>query len=168
MPRFLVYVCFFFGSFTYTSCVKDSCRDVVCYNEGLCVDGRCACLSGYEGAYCEIRWHEKFAGTWDSEELVADSANDITFRSYRFTIKTEDSAGLFIADGLAEFPAGVICEISGRYRFKFRTQSYQDSSFYIEGGEGWLDTLTGQVTGGYTYRLDDRRYSSEMKWTRIP
>ncbi len=165
--RLLVCSGFLFWSLL-TSCVKDNCRDVVCNNEGLCVDGHCACLSGYEGIQCEKRWHEKFTGTWYNEELVADSANEITSRSYRLIIRAEDTAGIFIADSLAGFTARVICEISGRYRFNFRVQSYQDSSFYIESGGGLLDTVTGQVTGGYTYRLHNHRYSSEMKWTRMP
>ncbi len=168
MPRFIVYACLLFWSLLYPSCVKDNCGDVVCDNDGLCVDGYCACLTGYEGAQCETRWHEKFAGAWYNEELIADSANETVSRSYRLVIRAEDSAGIFFADSLAGFAVPVICEISGRYRFNFRVQSYHDSSFYIEGGQGLLDTLTGQVTGGYTYRLHNQRYSSEMKWTRMP
>ncbi len=168
MIRFLVYSGFLFCFFLYASCVKDNCRDTLCYNDGLCVDGLCACLSGYEGAQCEKHWHEKFTGTWYNEELIADSANEIISRDYRIIVRSEDSAGMFFVDSLAGFAVGIICEISGRYRFNFRTQSYHDSSFYIEGGQALLDTLTETVTGGYTYRLHNRRYSSEMKWTRMP
>jgi hypothetical protein len=39
---------------TYTACTKDKCDDVVCQNNGTCVDGSCKCPFGYSGTNCEI------------------------------------------------------------------------------------------------------------------
>jgi len=33
---------------------KDECKDVICFNGGVCVDGTCACPPGFEGADCGL------------------------------------------------------------------------------------------------------------------
>lgn len=38
-----------------TSCKKDPCKNVVCYNNGVCDDGTCLCPNGYSGTNCEIQ-----------------------------------------------------------------------------------------------------------------
>lgn len=98
---------------------------------------------------------------------MADSANEVRLRSYQIVVTGGDSAHIFTADSIAGL-AAVVCEVAGLDRFIFRVKSYQDSSFHMEQGQGVLDTVTGEVRGGYTYRLNGQRYNSEMKWTRIP
>lgn len=38
---------------TLNAC-KDQCKDVICLNYGVCVDGTCDCPDGFSGALCEI------------------------------------------------------------------------------------------------------------------
>lgn len=49
----LLFTAGIFSLVTYTACTKDKCEDVVCQNNGSCVDGACKCPSGYGGASCE-------------------------------------------------------------------------------------------------------------------
>ncbi len=48
-----LFTCCAFLIVTYTACTKDSCKDVLCQNNGICVDGNCKCPSGYGGTNCE-------------------------------------------------------------------------------------------------------------------
>jgi hypothetical protein len=43
-----------FSAIIITSCHKDRCAGVVCYNGGACSVGRCGCPTGYSGARCEF------------------------------------------------------------------------------------------------------------------
>ncbi len=49
----------------YTSCTPDPCKDVVCNNDGTCVDGTCSCATGYEGTDCSTLSRAKVIGVWD-------------------------------------------------------------------------------------------------------
>lgn len=66
---------------TYSSCVNDSCKAIVCRNGGTCADEFCTCPSGYEGTQCEIKSMEKFVGFYDGitkvnqQTVIIDSAN---------------------------------------------------------------------------------------------
>ena len=54
---FLVFSLATFFDFTailYTSCKKDPCSGVTCYNGGVCDNGNCNCPSGYTGNNCEL------------------------------------------------------------------------------------------------------------------
>ena len=50
----VLFTCGAFLLVTYTACTKDPCKDVLCQNNGTCVDGNCKCPSGYGGSNCEI------------------------------------------------------------------------------------------------------------------
>lgn len=43
-----------FGAIVYSSCQKDRCKNLVCQHGGSCVNGFCACATGYTGDFCEI------------------------------------------------------------------------------------------------------------------
>jgi len=64
---FTAFVCLFiFSSIAYMSCKnKDKCEGVVCYDGGgTCVDGKCACLTGFSGTVCDIPDAKKFVGLY--------------------------------------------------------------------------------------------------------
>ncbi len=42
-----------FSAVLYTSCHKDPCSNVHCYNGGYCSGGGCVCPTGYVGSRCE-------------------------------------------------------------------------------------------------------------------
>src|SRR2546423_15618572 len=47
----------------YNSCTKYPCKVVICVN-GSCVDGICACETGFEGSDCSTEMRSKFIGTF--------------------------------------------------------------------------------------------------------
>lgn len=69
-----------FSAITYTSCSKDDCEDVICSNGGTCVDGTCACPTGYEGTTCQTESRAKFARTtaWNATDNPP-SGNPLTY-----------------------------------------------------------------------------------------
>lgn len=50
---------------TYTSCVHDSCKALMCRNGGTCADEFCRCPHGYEGTQCEFYSRDKFLGVYN-------------------------------------------------------------------------------------------------------
>lgn len=55
---------------TYTSCVHDSCKAIICRNGGVCNDEACMCPDGYEGTQCEIKSRDKFIGNYFGQTKV--------------------------------------------------------------------------------------------------
>lgn len=47
-----------------TSCVKGPCSNVLCLNNGTCLNGDCFCPEWFEGAYCERAVREKYVGIY--------------------------------------------------------------------------------------------------------
>lgn len=60
------------------SCNTDKCKDVVCQNSGVCLEGTCDCPTGYEGEFCETKANAKFAGTW----TVNETCNSVIGTAY--------------------------------------------------------------------------------------
>lgn len=85
---------------TYTSCVHDSCKALICRNGGTCADEFCRCPSGYEGSQCEIISRNKFLGTYEGisqingqpvkrdAAIVEPNHEDISITSLKVTILT--------------------------------------------------------------------------------
>lgn len=51
------------SAFAWQSCQYDACRAraVDCQHEGVCDDGECVCVLGWEGDSCQIPLNEKYA-----------------------------------------------------------------------------------------------------------
>src|SRR3954465_8770737 len=62
-----------FSAVTYTACHKDKCNNVVCLNKGACDNGKCLCLTGYEGARCDTLSRNKFIYTFSGGDHCGDS-----------------------------------------------------------------------------------------------
>lgn len=101
---------------TYTSCLHDSCKAVMCRQDGVCVDGFCQCPVGYEGTQCEIVSRNKFTGFYrgqtkvdglpvniDSAEVYPDPAsvseNIRTVEAFIYSRLPERIQGAVDADG---------------------------------------------------------------------
>ncbi|MCB9046497.1 MAG: hypothetical protein H6550_10205 [Chitinophagales bacterium] len=55
---------------TYTSCIHDSCKTLMCRNGGTCDGELCLCPDGWQGTQCEIASGDKFIGTYDGQTKV--------------------------------------------------------------------------------------------------
>ena len=55
---------FFAIALLFISCKKGPCDDVVCLNNGTCLNGDCFCPEWFEGDYCEQEIREKYIGTY--------------------------------------------------------------------------------------------------------
>jgi hypothetical protein len=62
-----------FSTAVFTSCNGDACADVVCSNGGSCVDGTCACPTGYEGTKCETESRTKFTKSWACSDITGSA-----------------------------------------------------------------------------------------------
>jgi hypothetical protein len=54
-----------FSVVPYMACHKDKCVDVQCLNKGVCDNGNCICLTGYEGPKCDTLSRNKFIFTFN-------------------------------------------------------------------------------------------------------
>ncbi len=53
----------------YTSCSKpDKCKAIACANGGVCIDGVCKCLPGYQGPNCDTVSRDQFIGLYEVTE----------------------------------------------------------------------------------------------------
>ena len=50
-------------TFAY-SCGDDACEVVICLNDGVCNDGTCDCILGFEGDTCGVEARTKFFGSY--------------------------------------------------------------------------------------------------------
>ena len=46
------------------SCTEDPCDNTICQNDGVCIEGDCDCLPGFEGDQCELLTSEKITGNF--------------------------------------------------------------------------------------------------------
>lgn len=145
------------------SCIKDKCNKIICSNKGVCVDGQCACPSGYEGSHCDTAWFEKFKDTWRVDETFLRDTGDAHFG---YDLKITGSADSFTITGLHDSLNGVVCKRQSRYEFLFKPNQVMraDSSIIIRGGEGRL--INGVVSGLYSFKYKDTVLSVNFKWKR--
>lgn len=155
------------GIFTltaYQSCIKDLCKDTAC-NTGVCVSGKCACPTGYEGGNCEKLWSAKFAGAWHNTEQIQDSSGVSTV-SYDLSVRGNETPGILLIDHMEGAYDSIVCRISNRYSFQLPAQSTPDSTFRISGGTGNIDSISGVVTLNYAYRQNGISKTAAMSWSR--
>ena len=46
------------------ACEQNPCKNVTCNHDGLCIDGTCSCVLGYEGSTCDEETRAKYAGNY--------------------------------------------------------------------------------------------------------
>ena len=153
-----------FCSTIYQSCIKDGCGKILC-NAGVCVSGKCACPTGYEGNNCELLWSDKFAGTWHNAEQLQDSSG-VSSSNYDLTVRGNETPGTLLIDNMEGAYDSVVCRITNRYSFQLPAQSGPDSSFRISSGSGVMDSVTGNVTVSYAFIQNGVSKSAQMSWSR--
>jgi hypothetical protein len=77
-----------FVSMMYVSCSQDKCKSVVCANNGVCSNGACICVAGYEGPNCETVARSKWIGNWTVNEKGSTTA------AAQYTASIEEGANI--------------------------------------------------------------------------
>lgn len=122
----------------------DKCKDTNCQNDGICHDGKCTCLYGYEGDHCETIIREKMTGKYQGRYTCADSNN---INGYLVQIKPHPDERAInkisvIANG---GPGETFCEVTGSNTFALE---------YTAGGGKISFSMKGEVKGdSLIYRL---------------
>lgn len=60
-----------------TSCEKNSCDGITCFNGGACGHGACTCPSGYEDPQCGTRTTKRYLGTYAGFTTCDNGAHTI-------------------------------------------------------------------------------------------
>ncbi len=82
---------------TFTACNKDECKDVVCNNGGTCINGSCACATGYEGTNCSTNSASKVDGTYTCTETCQPPVTGGTWSS-TVTVSSSDETNIVISN----------------------------------------------------------------------
>lgn len=142
-------------------CITDKCGSVLCRNEGVCVEGACACAYGFEGELCESKWYDKFNRAWTAAEMVKTD----TVRNYPLNILPGNSPDTFYILGMAQSIDTVLCTRKSYRVFTLHERILPDSS-KMSGGEGEYSLETGYVTGMYSFNKQDVITPVRFTWSR--
>lgn len=99
-------------AFGIASCNTDKCKDVVCQNDGTCLEGVCDCATGYEGEFCETKANAKWVGTWGVNETCNGTAGSpysviVTASTNPSNISMQDLGNYSCTSGSYNVPATV-------------------------------------------------------------
>jgi hypothetical protein len=144
----------------YSSCIKNKCVGVLCANNGVCVDGTCACPYGYEGATCNAEWYEKFSGSWHSSDKYI---NDTSGNIFLYDIQVQGSKDSFFIAGFAD-TLTIKCKLTSLNTFTISPQR-ADSFTTVTYGKASIDTATMTISGIYTIKTDTT-VTTRFSWKR--
>lgn len=65
------------GTAVFTSCEKNACDGVTCFNGGSCGYGKCNCPTGYEDAQCGTKSITRYLGTYAGYTVCDNGAQTI-------------------------------------------------------------------------------------------
>lgn len=151
------------GTLLMGGCIDDRCGAVVCANEGVCVDGKCTCPVGFEGAICETAWYQKFEGNWKVNQAFI---KDTTETVFKYDVGITGARDSFLLTGLSDTLQGVICKRQSLYAFTIKPNQVlrADSSIIIKSGEGILQGNT--IKGLYSFQHHDTIISARFTLSR--
>jgi hypothetical protein len=137
-----------FSTAVFTSCNSDACADVVCSNGGSCVDGTCACPTGFEGAKCETLSRDKFIGVFNGTEQCNQGSD-----AYAITISTNSDKTKFNIQNLYN-NVPVLTAIASANGNAFTIPSQTVAAGVTAVGSGTINgntiTITYTVSGAVT------------------
>lgn len=143
-----------------SGCISDKCGSILCYNEGVCVQGTCACAYAFEGELCSEKWHDKFNKEWRSAEVVKTD----TVRNYPLIITPTASPDSFYIFGLAQSVDTILCTRKSFTVFTMHERTLPDST-KMQGGEGVYDFAKDNVTGMYSFSKQDVVTQVRFTWS---
>lgn len=143
-----------------SACIRDNCGNTVCQNEGVCVQGNCACVQGYEGDNCEKLWTDKFDGVW-----TASDETEGLLHGYDLTI-VSSLKDTFLVLGLVDSVDTVYCVRKSRYVFDMLTKTLPDTTQKITSGSGTINETHTSVTGLYSFAYGDSVVATKFTWAK--
>jgi len=158
---------FLFAIF-FQSC-KDACKDVVCLNCGVCIDGVCiddcedvvclngadccmgicVCTEGYEGSDCSIESRIKFLGNWNYLNACYAKTNETII-----SINNQGAEKVNITNILSSNLGGIAYAIVDSAKISIPSQTVFDND-----NNPW--TVHGQTTGN----IDNNTFTISLKYT---
>jgi hypothetical protein len=131
----------------FSACIPDHCKDTVCNNGGVCVEGNCSCLNGYEGINCTEVWNTRFLSTWQAIDVVnGDTA------AYVASLIDNGRPDQFLIMNLSGEFDSVLCRRTSYYGFALRESQEIDTVMSIRSGSGAIDSLGKSIS--FSYHLD--------------
>ena len=82
------------------SCAKDPCSDVLCLNNGTCLDGTCLCQDWYEGENCGTEERAKYYGLYTGTLTLTQNGQVIAQDVTQMDISDGASINRLQVDGL--------------------------------------------------------------------
>ena len=147
-----------------TAPVDTACLSVDCGEHGECFNGQCACNTGWEGYFCDIKTVQRYIGAWNAIETVVQSnlpSNVGTEMAYNFFINYDgESVTTFKLSGLMDKQNDTIIvslgiPVNNYYTpLGFRFRDYASATtpdLYMPGGGGFI-TSSGSFMDSMSYR----------------
>ncbi len=152
-------------SVMFNACKDDNpCDGVDCKNGGICNNGNCACLTGYEGTDCGTETRAKF--------LAAYNCTNTCFSGVQYQQSISPSSvevSKMIISNLGNTAGlNVVARATGGSVFTIDNQTVSDAS-----GDSWTISGTGALTGAivtanvsYTYNPTSQNLTCTESWTK--
>lgn len=138
-----------FSMVTYTACNKDECKDVVCNNGGVCVNGNCSCATGYEGANCDLNTASTIEGTYTATETCQPPLSGSSSWSSILTVSSTDETNIVISN-FGDSGSNVTGLVDGN-AITLNTTTIGGNTVNGTGTiSGSVITINYQLTGGVT------------------
>jgi hypothetical protein len=171
-----------FSFMLYASCKKQAdntttgiCANVVCYNDGRCVEGKCNCVPGFEGAQCETDSRARYLGSWEVTETIKGSSKASNLnqtKNYTLTIQKSNVSKIALRFGNLSGVGvynNIIAYVGRKYdvpahdyyidittNFCFAIeQAISGTSTVINGGNGYINNLSTYISGTYYLQYPD-------------
>jgi hypothetical protein len=143
-------IVFFTLLFWFSSCIPDHCKDTVCNNGGVCVEGHCSCLNGYEGVNCTEVWSARFPGSWSAIDVVEDDTT-----TYTASLIDNGYPDQFLIMNLSNEFDSILCRRTSYYDFSLKEAQEIDTVTSIRYGSGAIDSSGKSISFSYTLGLKD-------------
>ena len=126
-----------------SSCNTDKCKDVVCQNDGTCVEGTCDCAPGYFGNFCA----SSMAGSYSAAENGSSSGAATFVAGVTFTGSTASFSNFY-----GVFVNKVNATIDGT-TITIASQEPDADKFFVSGSGTITTNAAGKVIISITYTV---------------
>ncbi len=130
-----------FFAIVYSSCKQDKCKAIACAYGGVCNDGVCNCLPGYEGPNCETVTRTKFLGRYQ----VYEQGTITPSRQYPLAIEADADVNYVLIKNMYNYFSGP--SVRGIVKGDSITIPNQQILGKVVFGKGYIYSTNGYGTG---------------------